>query len=134
MSEATGRSERSEPVEVVRGRSAARLASLSVAMWGGLVAWGAHLLVAMGLVGAACSHGLLWAVHLATAVTAVGAGASVVVGVRVWQRTGGADTEAWDVPGRERLMAGVGVLLSSLGLALILLEGFPAFVVDPCSA
>lgn len=113
-------------------RSVAGLPALSFALWGGLVAWGTHLLVAMGLVGVACTHGLSWLVHVVTGVTAMVAAAATATGVAVHRRARGTDSSLWEVASREMFLSVVGVLLSGLGLLLIVFEGVPALFVDPC--
>lgn len=113
-------------------RSGTGLVALSFGMWGGLLAWGVHLLVAMGLVGAACTHDMVWAIHVTTVVTALAAGAAVAVAWRAWHAALPASSDRWDVPGRESFMALVGMLLSGLGLLFIVFEGIPPFFVGAC--
>lgn len=106
------------------GREISRKLPIAFGALGGSVAWAIHLIVIYAVVPIACltSSGLI--VHLMTLLFGAAAGASIYVSWRgMQQRMGGGDA---------RWLGAAGVILNSIFLLAILLEGVAAFVIDPC--
>ena len=100
------------------------------ALWGGLASWAMHLWTVTSLVGTACDHGIRWVMHLATVATAIGAVAAIGCSVLMSRRV--SDTAAAN--GRTRMLAVLALLIDVVSLALIVLEGIPILVLDPCKS
>lgn len=104
--------------------------ALGYVLVAGIAAWTIHLVGASALVPAACDHGLSWTINLLTVVTALVAASSIPVALRLRRRYVGLEDEhsqvvAW--------LAEIGILFALINLGLILLEGAPNLVLDPCS-
>jgi hypothetical protein len=87
----------------------------------GPLAWSTHNLLSVGLVPVACGLLGMWVLHALTALTAALSASGVVVGL------------VGDVhhPG-QRFAVNTGILLDSFFVLVILAEGIPNFVLNPC--
>jgi hypothetical protein len=114
--------------EVVARRQRREMVLLSYALTGGVVWWIAHLVVTAAVVPAACAHGIVWALNALTIVTAVGAGSAIAASevIRRWSSPVAMANQ------RNRVLGLTGVLINSISLALILLEGAPTLFLGPC--
>lgn len=88
------------------------------------VAWIVHLVASSALVPVACELDTVLVVHLATVATAISAIAGILVARRTRSHASG--------PGHVMFLSIGGFWLGFLFLALILLEGLPVFVLEPC--
>lgn len=105
---------------------------------GGPLAWSAHLLSSYPLVPLACERGSVVVLNLVTAGTAMVALAAAAAGyyaLRRLRRAGPAveGGEGGEAPRRARFMARVGVWISLLFVFVILVEGLPPILQDPCT-
>jgi hypothetical protein len=100
-----------------------------IALWvgalAGPLAWTAHLLVAYFFVSVMCATGLDLLVHLTTAITIVIAAAGGFLSYRNLGRPGLTDGSRFAALG--------GVLLSVMFVFAIVMEGLPAFGLEPCA-
>jgi hypothetical protein len=107
------------------------------ALWAGLLlapaAFLLNLEVAYALVPTACSSQNRLLLHLVHLVCLLMAGTGGVLAWHAWKARG----ETWPGDeggrtGRSRFMAGVGLLLSTLFVLVILAQWIPSFVLNPC--
>jgi hypothetical protein len=107
------------------------------ALWAGLLlgpaAFLLNLEVAYAIVPVACSSHNPLLVHLVHAVCLIIAATGVFFALRSWRACG----ETWPGEqggrvGRSRFMAGVGLLLSTFIVMVILAQWIPSFVLSPC--
>jgi hypothetical protein len=98
----------------------------------GPVAWTLHLMVSYLMVEWVCETGGEWALHAVTLATALMAAAGAWVAWGQWTAAG----RQWPRGGggieRVRFMAVSGVVISVLMLLIILAEGVPNFILNPC--
>lgn len=102
---------------------------LGYALTVGVVTWMIHLLGSSLLVPAACDHGVQWSINVLTAATALVCATGVPAGLAVVHRSGG---HAGTVAPGHRLLGWVAVGADVASLALIVAEGLPNLVLDPC--
>jgi hypothetical protein len=108
-------------------------AALWFALLGGPIAWSAHLLASYPLVSVACQIQTTAPLNLITAVTAAIAAAAGITGAVAYRRVrtsgpgGPGDTFA-----RARFMALAGLMAGALFTFVILVEGLPPLLQDPC--
>jgi len=98
------------------------------ALWGGLAWWALHLWASTSLVGTACAHGITWVMNLITVVTALGAAAAIVAALRM----GRSVSPAAAANGRTRMLSVLALIIDVASLVLIVLEGIPILVIEPC--
>jgi hypothetical protein len=102
----------------------------SFALSGGVVLWLVHLVASTALVQPACDHSLVWLLNTTTVVTGVGAAGSAGAGWIIRRRyVAGEDIHV----GRMLLLADLAIIFGIASVALIVLEGYPVLVIDPCS-
>jgi hypothetical protein len=102
----------------------------SFAMFGGITLWITHLTAESALVPAACDHSLVWLLNLLTVLTAIGAALAIAAGEVLRRRyVAGEGVHAE----RTHLVADLAIIFNVASLALILLEGYPVLVLDPCT-
>jgi hypothetical protein len=108
-------------------------AALWFAFLGGPMAWSAHLLASYPLVSVACRLQTTLPLHLITAATALIAAAAALTGWRCYQQVhAGGPTGLGDAFARARFMAVAGVALGLFFVFVILVEGLPPLLHDPC--
>lgn len=108
-------------------------AALWFAFLGGPIAWSAHLLSSYPLVSVACDLGATTPLHLITALTAAIAAAAAVVGWLSFRRVrAGGPSGLGDAFARARFMALSGLILGLFFTFVILVEGLPPLLQDPC--
>lgn len=113
-----------------RGRG---VVSLWIGFLGGPAVWFFHLVVSYSLVRYVCFTGAMWLMHATTVVSVLGAGAVIWLAWRNWRETGRPmDAGGSGVEGRSRFLALLGLLFAVSSLFLILVQGAPNFVLDPC--
>lgn len=96
----------------------------------GIVAWMVHLVGAAVLVPATCEHGFQRSIDLLTVACTAAAAAGIWVAVGLLREFRPHD----DLRSRAVVyLAWVGVLFEVINIGLILLEGAPNLVLDPCS-
>jgi len=119
--------------DAVREPPASR-GALWFAFLGGPIAWSAHLLASYPLVSIACQLGSTTLLHAITAVTAAIAAAAALTGWLAYRRvrTGGPTAGPADRFARARFMAISGLALGILFTFVILVEGMPPMLHDPC--
>jgi hypothetical protein len=105
-------------------QQAPRSWSVAFGFLGAPIAWLVHLVAASALVPVACEVDSHLVVHATTAITAVVAVAGIVLARRNGSRAAG--------QGHIAFLSTAGFWLGILFLALIILEGLPVFVLDPC--
>ncbi|MCU1463561.1 MAG: hypothetical protein JWO37_3636 [Acidimicrobiales bacterium] len=98
------------------------------AVLGGIPAWAVHILFVASMARYTCVHGRTWVLHLATAVTAAITIAAIALSanlVRVARNAGANDPEdeAASPDARLLFLGTVGLLIGSINLLLIVLEG-----------
>lgn len=108
-----------------------------VALWvgflGGPAVWFFHLVVSYSLVRYVCFTGAMWLMHLTTAVSLLAVGAVIGLAWRNWQQAGRPmDAGGEGMEGRSRFMALIGLLFAVSSLLLVVVQGAPNFVLDPC--
>jgi hypothetical protein len=97
------------------------------------LAWSAHLLASYPLVSVACRLQTTWPLHLITAATALIAAAAALTGWRCYQQVrAGGPAGLGDAFARARFMAVAGVALGLFFVFVILVEGLPPLLHDPC--
>jgi hypothetical protein len=117
--------------------SAARVARSSLATWfavlGGVGAWMVHLTYSASVVELTCEHpGLIWTIHGMTAVTALVTVVAMAMCALLLRE--GSDAEsAGTRAGQLRFLGIMGLLVGTINLALILLEGSFAIFLRPCA-
>ena len=119
-----------------------RTGTLWFALLGGPAAWTIHLLASYPLVPLACSLQTTTPLNLVTAGTALLALAAGLTGWRAWRRlrsdrtaeggTNTADDDILDARGRARFMAVAGSILAVFFTYVIVVEGLPPLLQDPC--
>ena len=105
------------------------------ALLGGPLAWTAHLLTSYPLVSLACRLQTTLPLNLITAATALLSAAAAATGWRAWRRlpaSGGARDRVEDAGGRARFMAAAGAVLGAFFVYVIVVEGLPPLLQDPC--
>lgn len=113
--------------------------TLWFALLGGPAAWTIHLLASYPLVLLACRLGTNLPLNLLTAATALLAAAAAAAGWRAWRKLGregpppaGRAIDRATLVGRARFMAVAGAILSVFFTYVILVEGLPPLLQDPC--
>jgi hypothetical protein len=101
---------------------------LLYALWGGLSWWALHLWTSTSLVTPACDHDLTWLLNVVTIVTLIGAVTALLAAV--WM--GRAISRVAAVNGRTAMLSALAILINVASVALIVLEGAPVLVIDPC--
>lgn len=97
------------------------------ALFGGILAWMAHLIGQAALVGRMCATGSAWSIHVLTVITAVVTLHALWVS---WRLTRPAVvTPAADAA---RRLGWVAAFLNISSLVVIVAEWVPVFVLDPC--
>jgi hypothetical protein len=120
----------STAVQAPEQRPPVPVVSLSYVLVVGIVAWTAHLVGGSALVPAACAHDSRWVIDVLTVVTALVAASGIPVALRLQRRFG----ELTDVRSQVIVwLAAIGILFEVINIGLILLEGAPNLVLDPCS-
>jgi hypothetical protein len=107
--------------------------TLWLCLLAGPAAWTVHLLLSYPLVPLVCATGLGILLHLVTLFTAVTTFAAGVIALRLWDRAA-RTARADDAPGTAATdyLAFSGLLMNALFLFIILVEGLPNFLVNPC--
>lgn len=101
---------------------------ITYALFGGILAWMAHLIAQSGLNGIVCETGQLWPMHAVTAATALMTLHALWVGWRIAHpRASSPQVEA------ARLLGWMAVVFNVFNLALIAVEWVPVVVIHPCS-
>lgn len=108
-----------------------------LALWfgllGGPVAWSAHLLASYPLVSVACRLGSAAPLHLITGATAAIAAAAAVTGAVAYRRLREhGNGRLGDAFARARFMALAGIMAGAFFAFVILVEGLPPLLHDPC--
>jgi hypothetical protein len=107
--------------------------TLWLCLLAGPAAWTAHLLLSYPLVPLICATGLSIVLHLVTLLTALTALAAGILALRLWDRaTRPAPTAESSDTATTDYLAFSGLLLNALFLFIILAEGLPNFLVNPC--
>lgn len=122
--------------------------ALWFALLGGPIAWSAHLLASYPLVSVACQLQTTAPLNLVTAITAAIAAAAGITGAIAHRRAdaqadaqagdgaradaGAAGGDLGDAVARARFMALAGMLAGALFTFVILVEGLPPLLHDPC--
>jgi hypothetical protein len=108
--------------------------ALWFAFLGGPIAWTAHLLASYPMVAVACRMGSALPLHLITLGTAALAAAAALTGWIGYRRVRDAEGPAGlgDALARARFMALGGVFIGGLFTFVILVEGLPPLLHDPC--
>ena len=124
MNTATTDSSAHEP----RVRELWEMVLIGYSLTAGVVWWMIHLVGGAMLVPAACDHHLSWMLNVLTVVTALGAVSAIITSemVRRWPSPVAEANE------RNRVLGLTGVLINTIALALILVEGVPTLLVSPC--
>lgn len=113
-----------------RGRG---VTALWIGFLGGPAVWFFHLVVSYSLVRYVCFTGAMWLMHLTTVVSLLAMGAVIWLAWRNWRDTGKPlDAGGSGMEGRSRFMALLGLLFAVASLLLIVVQGSPNFVLDPC--
>jgi hypothetical protein len=112
-------------------------AALWFAFLGGPIAWSAHLLASYPMVSVACRMGTAAPLHAITAITAALAAASALAGLLAYRRVrdggqGGVGGGVGDRYARARFMAIAGMVIGGFFTFVILVEGLPPALQDPC--
>jgi hypothetical protein len=108
-------------------------AALWFAFLGGPVAWSAHLLASYPMVSVACAMGTSAPLHAITAITAALAAAAALTGFLAYRRVRrGGPAGAGDRYARARFMAIAGMVMAGFFTFVILVEGLPPALQDPC--
>ncbi len=106
-------------------------------LWIGLLTgpamWTVHLFASYMLVPLSCSWHTNLLLNLTTLVTALATLGAGIVAFWAWRQTRvGGETALGSAAGRSGFMAIVGIAMSALFLAVILVEGIPPIFMDPC--
>lgn len=101
---------------------------ITYALFGGILAWMAHLIAQSGLNGWVCETGQLWPFHAVTVATAL----MTLHALRVGWRISHPDTSSPQVQAA-RFLGWMAVVFNVFNLALIAAEWVPVVVVHPCS-
>lgn len=104
---------------------------LVVVLWSGPHWWATHLGLTYLVVPQTCDLGLAWTLHLLTAVTALGCLSGWWVSRGVIRCANGF-REVDPYARRDAYLGWIGVFLCLLFLAVVLMEGTPAFFLSPC--
>ena len=109
----------------------------ALALWTGIlagpVAWLLQFQIKYALVPWACASGHVFVLHLVTFGGLAIAAAGGFVAWREWQRSGREWPKTTGGPQmRSRFMAVLGLLISVLFFIVILAQGIPIFVLNPC--
>jgi hypothetical protein len=108
-------------------------AALWYSLLGGPIAWSAHLLASYPLVSVACQLGTTTPLHLVTAITAAIAAGAGLTGALVYRRVPRqSDAGLGNGPARARFMALAGTFAGAFFTFVILVEGLPPILHDPC--
>jgi tetrahydromethanopterin S-methyltransferase subunit C len=107
--------------------------ALWFALLGGPVAWSAHLLASYPLVSVACQLGTATPLHAITLLTAAVAAAAGVTGALALRRVSAAGPGGLgDAFARARFMGLAGTIAGAFFTFVILVEGLPPLLHDPC--
>ena len=104
------------------------VALLFYVLTGGVVWWMIHLVVGIALVPAACGYDENWTINVVTVVTAIGAATTIAASEKLRKRT----TQVAIVTERNAVLGLTGLLINTMSLILILLEGVPNLVLSAC--
>jgi nicotinamide riboside transporter PnuC len=104
------------------------------ALLGGPIAWTAHLLLSYPLVPVVCATGGELLLHAITLVTAVVSLAAAIVGWWSWRKARAAQPGATQdrLVRRTNFMGRAGALTSGLFFLVIIAEGLPVLLQNPC--
>jgi hypothetical protein len=78
-----------------------------------------------------CSHRSTWPLHLVSVLALLATIVAVVLPYRLWQRVR-IDEDGLGPAARRKLMAVVGILISTLSALLIIAQWIAVFIYDPC--
>jgi len=78
-----------------------------------------------------CSHRSTWPLHLVSILALLATIVAVVLPYRLWQRVR-IDEDGLGPAARTKLMAVVGILISTLSALLIIAQWIAVFIYDPC--
>jgi hypothetical protein len=108
--------------------------ALGYVLLGGPLAWALHLLISYGPVEIACSATVPLFLHGVTLTTALVALGAALLGWRTWSRARRTVPPAddGDALRRTRFVAACGTILGGFFVLVIVLEGIPVLLVDPC--
>ncbi len=109
----------------------------AVSLWAGIlagpVAWLLQMQTGYALVPWACATGHVFVLHLVTLGGLLIAAAGALIGWREWQRAGREWPKGKGGPQtRRRFMAVLGLLTSVLFFFVIVAQGIPSFILNPC--
>ena len=113
-----------------------RTGALWFALLGGPLAWTAHLLASYPLVSLACRSGSTTHLNLITAATALLSAAAALTGWMAWRRlrvAEGAEGPDHETHRRAGFMAIAGAVLGTFFVYVIVVEGLPPVLMDPCT-
>jgi hypothetical protein len=100
------------------------------AWFGGVTLWLLHEGAGVALVPAACSQGLTWLINVLTAVTLAGTLLAIVATEHIRRRYLTGEGLHY---GRLHLIVATAYFFNLISFALILLEGYPVWVLDACA-
>jgi hypothetical protein len=111
--------------------------SNALALWTGIlagpVAWLLQMQTGYALVPWACATGHVFVLHLVTLAGLLIAAAGALLAWRDWRRFGKQWPQARGGPQmRRRFMAVLGLLTSVMFFFVILAQGIPSFILNPC--
>ena len=109
----------------------------ALSLWAGILAgpfaWFLQMQVSYALVPWACATGHLVVLHLTTLGGMLIAAAGALIAWREWRRVGSEWPKGAGGPQmRSRFMAVLGLLISILFFLVILAQGIPSFILNPC--
>ena len=101
---------------------------LAYALFGGIMAWLAHLIGQSGMNGWACRTGQLWPFHVITAVTVLLALHALWISVGISRAT-----EVAPSIQAARFLGFVGIVINTFNAVLIVAEWVPVVFIHPCA-
>lgn len=102
--------------------------AIAYALFGGILAWMAHLIGMAALVGYACDTGELWPMHTITAVTGLMAAHALSVGWRIAR----ADDPSPNIQAA-KLLGWLAVVFNVFNVVIIIAEWVPVLYLSPCA-
>lgn len=101
---------------------------IGYALFGGILAWMAHLIGVAALNGYVCDSNQLWPMHAITVVTLVGALHPLWVGWKISRnQAASADIQA------ARFLGWAAIVINVFNAVMIVAEWVPVLFVDPCA-